>query len=356
MKYGTMKDVFVYDENNGPMTQCMCIQADEDGSIPFELGKRIKEAICGDVYTGFRLQSQENHVYSRKELVVIKAINLHKLEQLKRKGNMQEDPIKEISILQMFDDNCKNVCSQIECIQDEKYIYSIMKYYGEEMFNLAGRVTEDECRNYFRQIIEGVKTLQRHDVCHRDLSLENILISSEGECTIIDFGMSLVYPTAPPSSLNSIIQSLPNNTKVVPDTHSSFSENDGKHVLLIPPQGTCGKKNYIAPEILSNLQPFNGAMVDNWSLGIIFFMLMTGIPPFQQASALNKWYKMVQQGKIREMLTIFKIEPLSDLSVDLMQKLLTGSSCQTRMSTDDILLHPWFTSTPNNAEESCSEA
>jgi serine/threonine protein kinase len=352
MKTGRKKDCYIVDNNDGTVAQFKCIQADEDASVPFEIGKRIKDAICGDVYTGFKLQVSDDSCYKRNEMVVIKVISLQKLDQLKRKGNIQEDPIKEISILQLFNDNSNHVCSQMDCIRDDKYIYSIMRHYGDELFNYAGKITEEECRTYFRQIIEGVKELQRFNVCHRDLSLENILLSSDGVCTIIDFGMALLYPTAKPSSLHTIFQSLSSH----PKPHFQSYANDEEHVVLLSPQGTCGKKNYIAPEILSNLHPFNGAMVDNWSLGVILFMLLTGRPPFQQASSLNKWYRMIQQGKIRDTLNIFKIDHLSDDSVDLLQKLLTGSNCHSRMAASDILLHPWLSLSPTNADDSCSGA
>jgi serine/threonine protein kinase len=79
------------------------------------------------------------------------------------------------------------------------------------------------------------------------LSLENILLSSDGVCTIIDFGMALLYPTAKPSSFHTIFQSLLSH----PEPHFQSYANDEVHVVLLSPQGTCGKKNYIAPEIWS---------------------------------------------------------------------------------------------------------
>lgn len=346
IKTGHIKYLVVH-ADDGSSAQVECIQADGDESNSYQIDKRIKEAICGDVHTGFQLQTVDNNEYKRKDLVVIKIISLQKIENLKNQGKLQEDPIKEISILQMFDENSRHVCNQIECIRDDKYIYSIMRHYGDELFNYAGKLTEDQSRDYFIQIVEGVKTLQRFDVCHRDLSLENILLSSDGVCTIIDFGMSLIYPTAEASALHTVFQSLSNSLLV----HSKDLLRAGRQVIFMPPQGTCGKVNYIAPEILTNLDPFNGALVDNWALGVILFMLVTGRPPFYRASKLDKWFRMIQQGELREMLRMWKIDHLSDNVVDLLQKLLKGSSIVSRMSTDDILLHPWLQSSPCCADE-----
>lgn len=370
MKTGSMKDLYICDDKDS-CSQCMCVVADEAGSMPYEIDKRIKEAICGDVYTGFKLQAvdDDHNKYKRKEMIVIKVISLQKLAQMKQSCKMQEDPIKEIAILQKFDAMSANVCDQIDCIRDDKYIYSIMNHYGEELFNQAGKLSEDETRDYFSQIINGVSTLQMLDVCHRDLSLENILVSSDGVCTIIDFGMSLVYPTAKESTFNTLFNKLSNsnsnsnNEPLIPsspccttkDVTTTTTNHDAKKTILMPPQGTCGKKNYIAPEVLTNLDPFNGAMVDNWALGVILFMLLTGRPPFHRASMLDKWYRMIQQEKLREMLSLWKVEGLSEGAVDLLQKLLKGSNPSHRMAPGDILLHPWFAPVPvppSNAEDS----
>jgi serine/threonine protein kinase len=353
MKTGSVMDLFVWDDENAT-AQCMCIVADAPGSMPYQIDKRIKDAICGDVYTGFQIQSADNNTFKRKDMVVIKVISLQKLANLKQHSKLQEDPIKEISILQMIDENSDNVCDQLDCIRDDKYIYSIMRHYGDELFNYAGKISEDECRDYFRQIVNGVNTLQKLDICHRDLSLENILLSSDGECTIIDFGMSLIYPTAKASTITTIIQNLSNQEASCSST-KAIVVSDEKQVILMPPQGTCGKKNYIAPEILTNLEAFNGAMVDNWALGVILFMLLTGRPPFHRASMLDKWYRMIQQERLREMLSLWKVEGLSDVSVDLLQKLLKESNPRARMATDDILQHPWLLPVPSIADDdSCA--
>ena len=342
MKPGAMTDLVVCNKK-GISSFCSCIVAEDKDSMPFELGNRIKDAICGDVYTGFKLEpvgnSSEQNTYKRGDMVVIKVMSLHKINLMKRKEYCAEDAFREISILQMFEEGKhKNVCEQIECIRDERYIYSIMRHYGEELFNYAGKLSEDNCRNYFRQIINGVESMQKLNICHRDLSLENILVSRDGVCTIIDFGMSLIFPTAKESTLRTVYNKLVNHQGACIED----DVGDEDKVILMPPQGTCGKLNYIAPEILRNDEPFNGAMVDNWSLGVILFMLLTGRPPFHRASMLDKWYRMIQKNKLTDMLSIWKVNGLSDNSIDLLQSLLKGSNHKMRMNTSEILLHPWF--------------
>jgi serine/threonine protein kinase len=354
IKDGVATDLLICNGEDDVTSCCPCIKANENGSVPFEIGKRFKEAIFGDIYTGFKLEltqnSSQQNIYKRGEMVVIKVISIYKIDQFKRRSKRcVEDPYKEVALLQMFKGKSKNVSDQIECIRDENYIYSIMKHYGEELFNYAGKLSEVKCQNYFRQIINGVRIMQTMNVCHRDLTLENVLVSPDGVCTIIDFGMSLIYPTAKESFIKAMYNKLTTKTEYACTEEDDVG--DEEQIILMPPQGTCGKKNYIAPEILSNDQPFNGAMVDNWSLGVILFMLLTGRPPFHKASMLDKWYRMIQNNKLREMLSVWKVEGISDTSIDLLQILLKGSNHKLRMKADDILLHPWFQSIPSDASD-----
>lgn len=78
---------------------------------------------------------------------------------------------------------------------------------------------------------------------HRDLSLENLLLLDNGGLGIIDFGMALQVPR----------------------------DREGRPGLLSP-QGSCGKANYMSPEILLNERAFDGFKVDIWACGIILFM------------------------------------------------------------------------------------
>ena len=67
---------------------------------------------------------------------------------------------------------------------------------GGELFDHvsgAGRFTEERSRHWFKQILEGVKYMQDKGVCHRDMSLENLMVD-EGTSLIIDMGMCVRVP------------------------------------------------------------------------------------------------------------------------------------------------------------------
>ena len=87
---------------------------------------------------------------------------------------------------------------------------------------------------------EGLHHLQSKGICHRDLSLENILVDGE-RCLIIDFGLCLRVPYTDKR-----------NPNAVADVHQGVMRR------LIKPQGTCGKHQYMAPEIFQNSDNFDG--------------------------------------------------------------------------------------------------
>ncbi|GMN40200.1 hypothetical protein TIFTF001_009435 [Ficus carica] len=115
-------------------------------------------------------------------------------------------------------------------------IYIILEYItGGELFDKIvrqGRLSEAEARGYFQQLIDGVDYCHSKGVYHRDLKPENLLLDSQGNLKISDFGLS----------------ALP---------------EQGVSLL----RTTCGTPNYVAPEVLSH-KGYNGAVADVWSCGI----------------------------------------------------------------------------------------
>ena len=282
----------------------------------YELGRMLKEAIYGQVHSGCVLErvGNEENLYKRTpKLVAIKIISRARLAQLE--GTTQEDPIKEIAALQFVGNNHPNVMGQIECISDANHFYSVMDFSnGGELYDVVdanGKLTEEQARHYFAQMLEGVEHLQRLGICHRDMSLENMLVSRDGNCRIIDLGMSLRCPVA----------------------------EDGTF-LPIPPQGACGKRNYISPEVLANSDPFIGPLVDIWALGVMLFILLTGVPPVETSSQLDPRFRLICNGGLRQMLLQWNIH-ISEQAMDLLQRILRENP-QERLTIAQMKAHPWM--------------
>lgn len=197
---------------------------------------------------------------------------------------------------------------------------------GGELFDYLvsrpkGLLSEAEASHLVRQVISAVSYLHENGVVHRDIKLENILLSkgpmlnrfgeSPGsdqqiELKLIDFGLA-----------KSIMESS--------TTTKTFF-------------GTVG---YIAPEMLSR-KPYTKA-VDVWALGVLTFILLCGVFPFEDD--IRKKAKVDYQLRFPP----WTKNKISSSAKDLLEKLLCVDPSH-RISARAGLNHPWVqgaTASPN---------
>lgn len=293
------------------------------GGNTYELRRNMKKAIYGCVFLGVELEemSHDPLVYtSRSEKkVAIKVVEKERLAV----SNCQEDPLKEMAVAQYLSSRPHpNIMEQLESIQDDSYFYIVMPFScGGELFDVLDRAShfsEDRARQCFRQVLEAVEYLHSMGVVHRDISLENVLIDKMDAngvwvCKVIDFGMSLRF---------------------------KFDENSAK-VLPFPPLGPCGKRYYMAPEVLANRDAFDGTLADIWALGVLLFILVVGAPPVDCASPLHDRFCRIASGQMKEMVAEWRVNYVSNEAMDLMQLILQVDP-MNRPSLADIKDHPWM--------------
>jgi serine/threonine protein kinase len=162
--------------------------------------------------------------------------------------------------------------------------------------------------------------LQELGICHRDLSLENILVDVE-TCLVIDMGMCLRVPYNDPARQGGII-----------DVHR------GALRRLIKPQGVCGKHNYMSPEVFENTKPFDGFAIDLWAAGAILYIMLTGFPGYDQASRADKRFDLIVNGNLTKQLEEWQIHLSADAG-ELLQSMMQLDP-RDRLTLAEVMAHP----------------
>ena len=115
-----------------------------------------------------------------------------------------------------------------------------------------GSMTESVAKRIIVGIVKALQYCHFHNIAHRDLKCENILLGEHGEPKLSDFGFA-----------------------------RCVSDPVNKKRLLS--RTFCGSAAYVPPEVLRGT-PYNPMMSDVWSLGVIFFIVVTGLMPFDDSN------------------------------------------------------------------------
>ncbi|XP_057952736.1 probable serine/threonine protein kinase IRE isoform X2 [Malania oleifera] len=164
-------------------------------------------------------------------------------------------------------------------------LYLVMEYLnGGDLYSLLrnlGCLGEDMTRVYVAELVLALEYLHSLNVIHRDLKPDNLLIGPDGHIKLTDFGLSkvgLINSTddlsGPSFSSTAFIGQEPNTVV----QQSLKREQRQKHAVA-------GTPDYLAPEILLGMG--HGATADWWSVGVILFELLVGIPPFNAEHPLQ---------------------------------------------------------------------
>ena len=268
----------------------------------YKIVKCIGNGSYGDVFLAYNLFT--------KEKVAIKKI-FKSNEQLLSDGII----IDEIEILKSL--NHPDIVKIIEFYGTDEAYYIVNEYCaGGELYDKAiGYMSETQISVIFKQILSGLSYLHSKNIVHRDLKLENILISDKeyveitGEeyfdIKIIDFGNARIFD-----------QTLTTNSIV-------------------------GSSYYIAPEVF--LKKYSKEC-DLWSAGVILYMLIVGSPPFGGESD-KKVISSIKSG-VYDKTEKRWIDASSEVK-DLISKLLVYNP-KKRLTAKEALEHPWFQKTNPN--------
>jgi len=215
---------------------------------------------------------------------------------------------KEVEILSSLDH--PNIIKFYETFQDENFFHIVMELcYGNDLIEYIKdkkSLTENKTSQIISKILYAVNYLHGKGICHRDLKLENILFKEnkeEGEnedleIKIIDFGLSC-------------------------------KSND-----QINMKDLTGTSYYISPEAILGS---HCKKCDIWSIGVIAFILLVGVPPFN-----GKSDKYIFDSILNKNINFQKLN-LSHHAIDFLKNCLCKDP-EKRFSAQEALNHEWFKS------------
>ncbi|KAB2050341.1 hypothetical protein ES319_A13G239000v1 [Gossypium barbadense] len=216
-----------------------------------------------------------------------------------------EDVRREVQIMHHLTGQ-PNIVELKGAYEDKHAVHLVMELCGGgELFDriiAKGHYTERAAASLLRTIMQIVHTFHSMGVIHRDLKPENFLLLGKEENSplkVTDFGLSVFFK--PDEIFKDIV----------------------------------GSAYYIAPEVLKRKY---GPEADIWSVGVMLYILLSGVPPFW-AESENGIFNAIIKSHVD-----FSGKPwpsISHQAKDLVKRMLNPDP-KRRLTAAQVLSHPWI--------------
>jgi len=197
-----------------------------------------------------------------------------------------------------------------ELPEQERDSFLVLQYApGGDLLSLVSDsptvLSEEQARNLFVQVVSAVQFMHASGICHRDLKLENVLLSEDHKhAWLCDWGFACRWSTE------------------------------------ILRKESCGSVHYASPELLVG-EGYTGNEIDMWSLGVLLYALVTQRLPFYAPSSTlpaDEAYEVALR------VISGRYEMPSTLSPALQNLILLclQPDAQSRIVIDQVMQHPWM--------------
>jgi len=155
-----------------------------------------------------------------------------------------------------------NIVEMYDVGEDKGMYYIVMEYVKgitlKQLLKKRGALTLSECIDIMLQLTDGISHAHASYIIHRDIKPQNIMIQDNGEIKITDFGIAIALNNTQMTQTNSIMGS----------------------VHYLPPEQASGKVATVKSDI--------------YSMGIMFYELLTGSLPFKGDTAFEIAFKQIK--------------------------------------------------------------
>ncbi|OWM73544.1 calcium-dependent protein kinase 34-like [Punica granatum] len=265
----------------------------EDIKATYSIGKELGRGQFGVTHLCTHKATGEQ--FACKTIAKRKLVNKEDIEDVKR----------EVQIMHHLTGQ-PNIVELKGAYEDKHSVHLVMELCaGGELFDriiAKGHYTERAAASLLRTIVQIVHTCHSMGVIHRDLKPENFLLLNKDENSPLkatDFGLSVFFK--PGDVFSDIV----------------------------------GSAYYIAPEVLKRRY---GPEADIWSIGVMLYILLSGVPPFW-AENEQGIFNAILRGQVD-----FSSDPwpaISPAAKDLVRKMLNTDPKQ-RLTAFQVLNHPWI--------------
>eukprot|EP00882_Tetradesmus_deserticola_P006747 GHRQ01007102.1.p1 GENE.GHRQ01007102.1~~GHRQ01007102.1.p1 ORF type:complete len:413 (+),score=168.08 GHRQ01007102.1:275-1513(+) len=236
---------------------------------------------------------------------------------------------REIKILADLGDGHLNIVHADEVLLTKTHVGLVMEYVaGGNMVAFVTKrretresrgglcIDEDEASFFFRQLIWAVQFCHRNHVAHRDLKLDNTILDHRDppRLKLCDFGFA-----------------------------KAWASNSNMDTMRI------GTPEYMGPELISGRAGYDGKKVDVWAAGVLLFVMLLGMFPFEMedenyvntAGLYSIWIQQIRTSWQESPHNNSAVSKLTRDCRDLLDKMFDVNQ-DSRITIDDIIRHPWF--------------